>query len=135
MSTEGTGERSYAKKEYLQSQEYYEKGIALLEESRRLSVVRFQNPVYGRLYADLGDIYYFAAGDLERALNMYNKAEGRGGITPRMWITKKGYIYYTGEGVQGLAPFSDFLTIAGRAFFQQTQNLIFWQTGQKPLVL
>ncbi len=115
-----TGERSYAKKEYLQSQEYYEKGIALLNESRKLSVVRFQNPDYGKLYADLGDIYYFVAGDLERALDMYNKAEEEEYHSTDIDY-KKGYIYYT-EGKYKNA-LLDFYNAAGT--FSTNTNLIY----------
>ncbi|RKX93123.1 MAG: hypothetical protein DRP59_03765 [Spirochaetes bacterium] len=87
------GERSYAKKEYLQAQEYYEKGISYLNESRKLSVVQFRDSKYGKLYADLGDIYYFQGGDMKRALVMYNTAEKEEYHSDDVYY-KKGFIYY-----------------------------------------
>ncbi len=115
-----TGERAYAKKEYIHAQEYYTKGIALLEESRKLNVIHPGNPDYGRMYADLGDIYYFQSGDLDRALTMYETAEKEEYHATRLYY-KIGYIYYTKNNYK--KALLNFYNAAGN--FSTNTNLLF----------
>ncbi len=115
-----TGERYYAKKEYLHAQESYTKGIELLQESRKLSVVRPGKPDYGKMYADLGDIYYFISGDLDRALSMYETAE-KEEYHDTLVNYKKGFIYYTKEDYR--KALLDFYNAAGD--FSTNTNLLF----------
>jgi len=114
------GERSYAKQEYIHAQEYYNEGIALLEKSRELNLIHPQNPVYGKMYADQGDVYYFINGDLNRALKMYDTAEKESYYSPSVYYNK-GYIYYTKKNFK--KSLLNFYNAAGN--FSTNTNLLF----------
>ncbi len=89
-----TGERAYARKEYIHAQEYYNQGIDLLNNSRKLSIVPPVNADYGKMFADLGDIYYFQSGELDKALSMYETAQKEEDTNDTRLYYKIGYIYY-----------------------------------------
>ena len=79
-------------KEFLTAEERLVEGIRLYEDarSRRLLAVE---PEFGRLYADLGDIEFFKAGDLDAAVKNYRDAEANGWAPPEM-IYRIGYASY-----------------------------------------
>ncbi len=90
------GERFFIKREYLQAEEVYQAGIELLEKSRERNIIKGQGRDYGRLYADLGHIYYYISENPDIALDQYEKAEGEGFYSPEIYYNK-GYIRYRSE--------------------------------------
>ncbi|MCK5674775.1 MAG: hypothetical protein KAH95_15455, partial [Spirochaetales bacterium] len=90
------GERFYTKKEYLQAEEVYQEGIDLLEKSRERNILRGEGQDYGRLYADLGHIYYYISENPDIALSQYEKAEAEGFYSLEIYYNK-GYIKYRTE--------------------------------------
>lgn len=67
------GELFAEKREYLQAQEAYTRGINVFtEEHEKTGLEGDENT--GHLYADLGDIEYFIGGDMESALANYQTA-------------------------------------------------------------
>ncbi len=82
-------------KEFLSAEERLLEGIRLYEDAlaRRL-LGRKQE--FGRLYADLGDIEYFKAGDLDAAVDNYQEAERNGWAPPEIRY-RVGYAAYARE--------------------------------------
>jgi tetratricopeptide (TPR) repeat protein len=83
-------------REFFTAEEQLIKGINLYEDavSRRLVS---RSPQYGRLYAGLGDLTYFAKTgeneDMEAALRYYHRSEQHGWMTPDMQY-RMGSAYY-----------------------------------------
>ncbi len=67
------GELKYRKELYLDAENEYRQGIALYENSIKRNLIG-ASATGGKLYADLGDLYYNNM-DYLAALNMYDKAE------------------------------------------------------------
>ncbi|MDR2864706.1 MAG: tetratricopeptide repeat protein [Spirochaetaceae bacterium] len=79
--------------EFISAENALVKGVNLYEDavSRRLLT---RNPEYGRLYADLGDIEYFAkTGDMKKAEQYYLDSEANGWIPPEIEY-RLGAVYY-----------------------------------------
>ncbi len=74
----------------LPAQKYYQRAISEYENNRDLLGVL---PKYGKLYEDLGDIYYYNAGKYNDAFREYSKAEGTG-YRDNNLSYKIGFIYY-----------------------------------------
>lgn len=74
----------------LPAQKYYQRAISEYENNRDLLGVL---PKYGKLYEDLGDIYYYNAGKYNEAFREYSKAEGTGYRDSNLSY-KIGFIYY-----------------------------------------
>ena len=82
--------------EFFPAEEQLIRGISLYEDAmrRRLQTFLTPSPMYGRLFAGLGDLTYFSpAGDMEAALNFYRMAERHGWATPEM-LFRMGAAYY-----------------------------------------
>ncbi len=62
------------------------------EEGRRVRYIP-QNADLARLYAGLGDIEYYYGGDLDRALELYDRAADEGYVTDSGEY-KRGYVHY-----------------------------------------
>ena len=87
------GERFYIKQEYLQAEEVYQAGIDILTKSRERNIIKGTAEDFGRLYADLGHIYYYISENPNIALDQYEKAEREGFYSPEIYYNK-GYIRY-----------------------------------------
>lgn len=86
--------------EFLPAEEQLASGIRLYEDALARRVLA-RDPRYGRLYADLGDIQYFKAGDLEASLRYYEEA-GRNGWSPPEILYRMGFVDYS-RGQAGAA--------------------------------
>ena len=113
------GERFYKKREFLQAEEVYNKGIDLLTESRERNIIKGKSPVYGELYSDLGHIYYYISENPENALNLYETAESEGFSSPEIYYNKGNIRYRWGEYREALL---DFYNSAGS--FSVNTNLL-----------
>ena len=83
-------------REFIPAEEQLVKGINLYEDavSRRLIT---RSPKYGKLYAGMGDLEYFAkTGDMEAALRFYHRSEQNGWAPPEMQY-RMGSAYYQRE--------------------------------------
>jgi len=89
------GERQYAEEQYLQARSSYQQGIELYENARERKLIRKQED-FGRLYADLGDIHYYVAGEYDRALEYFTRAE-ENLYTTKALQYKKGYVNYRND--------------------------------------
>lgn len=67
------GEEYKDARNYIPAEETYAKGLELFERERENAGFKGTEDV-GRLYADMGDIYYFVAGDPDKALSNYVEA-------------------------------------------------------------
>jgi hypothetical protein len=92
-SYERLGLANYVRKEYITTVENYNKAIALYEDAlgRRLLAPADR---YGKLYADMGDVYYFVDGDLATAYSYYGRAVQNGYKTPDLSY-KLGFLEYS----------------------------------------
>lgn len=114
-----TGEALYRGGSYLDAEQSYRKAIALYEDAlaRRLLT---PTPSYGRMYAGLGDLFYYVSGELENAEILYEKAREHGYATPEL-AYRIGYIDYS------VGRFEDALLelhAAGDGYFDN-RNLMF----------
>jgi hypothetical protein len=99
------GERFYIKEEYLHAEEVYHIGIDLLEESRARDIIKGRGLVYGQLYADLGNIYYYISENPENAMTQYEAAENEGLYSPEIYYNKGNIRYRSGDFRQSLLEF------------------------------
>jgi tetratricopeptide (TPR) repeat protein len=86
------GERRYAEQQYLQARTAYQRGINLYENARQRKLLE-KRKEFGRLYADLGDLHYYRAGEYDQALGYFLTAE-ENLYTSRELKYKKGFVYY-----------------------------------------
>ncbi|MBN2051574.1 MAG: hypothetical protein JW760_14070 [Spirochaetales bacterium] len=113
------GERLYERAEYLDAEDYLIMARQHYENALRSRILS-PEPEYGRLYARLGDIYYYQDGDFDTADVLYNLAEGNFYTTPDIDF-KRGFIRYQREDFkEALLRFHD----AGEGF-STNENLIF----------
>ncbi|MDR0554589.1 MAG: tetratricopeptide repeat protein [Treponema sp.] len=75
-------ERQYAQllinsREFIPAERELIKGIDIYEDALERRLLS-RSPDYGRLYADLGDLEYFTAGDMTGALDFYRRSEQNG---------------------------------------------------------
>jgi len=87
-----SGELYYAQGEYIAAEKALRDGIGRYEDGLRKTLLK-KDPVLGRLYEKLGDIFYYKSGDPEEALSQYRKAEGSLVRNPDLFY-KKGFILY-----------------------------------------
>ena len=122
------GQWFYANSEYLSAEEEFQKASNLLEEAQRRKVLG-RDPMYGRVYHDWGNIYYYVDGDLDRARALFQKAESYGYDEPEIGY-QMGYIAYAeGDfreallrfvGIESLIPSNEnVLYAAGNALFKR----------------
>ncbi len=93
-----TGELSYETGEFLVAEKSFQKGIALYEESLRRKMLK-QAPEYGKLYSNLGDIYYYVSGEYDAAFEQYRAAERNLFSEPNLNY-KKAFIHYKNQKYQ-----------------------------------
>lgn len=88
-----SGESFYRRQEFLTAEQQFQKGIRLYEDAldRRLLGPA---STFGKLYANLGDVYYYISGSLDTALELYTEAQDNLYSTPSIRY-KKGFINYS----------------------------------------
>ncbi len=113
------GEILMEKEEFLSAEESFLKAVKLYEDGRSRKILG-QSREFGRIYANIGDIYYYRNNAYDTALQQYIKAEQNGYYSKEMNY-KKGFIYYDGEDFrEALMEF--FKTSEG---FSTNRNLMF----------
>ncbi len=116
------GERLYDQEKYLDAETYFLKAREHYEKALRMKLLS-PKPEYGRIYARLGDLYYYQDGDLDTARVLYNLAEDNRYSTPDLEF-KCGYIQYQKEDFKdALLRFYD----AGEGF--STDENLLYATG------
>lgn len=106
-------------KEFISAEEMLVEGIRLFEDAKSRRLLE-KAPQYGKLYAELGDIEYFKAGDLEAAVRNYREAEANGYAPPEQRY-RIGYAAYAREDWEGAVE-SFFKTSAE---FQLNRRILF----------
>jgi tetratricopeptide (TPR) repeat protein len=103
-------ENRYAKKDYLVSEQSLTKAIDFYVDARDRNILK-PSPVYGKLFSNLGDIYYYIENDLALAYDQFSLAEENGYTSPPLNY-KKGFILYDQADYAG--SLSEFTKAAGR---------------------
>lgn len=86
------GEYNYRKKEYITAEKELQGAIALAEQNQKMKLID-KDRMFGRPYADLGDLYYYIQGDLRAAALQYQTAIANLYTAPELSY-KIGYIQY-----------------------------------------
>jgi tetratricopeptide (TPR) repeat protein len=113
------GESHYRKEEYIQSEQSFQRGIKLYEDAKERDLLG-PKAMYGELYADLGDVYYYVGGNKETAYNLYEEAE-LNLFTSQELSYKKGFILYERGDYQD--SLLEFYKAAGD--FSKNKNLMY----------
>lgn len=92
------GEMYCGEKQYIQAQKAYISGVELFESNKDLNAY-IGNQDVGKLYADLGDIYYFKDGNADSAFENYKNAIENKNDIPSIRY-KMGYIQYNKKNYQ-----------------------------------
>jgi hypothetical protein len=90
-----SGELYARQRAFLEAEGEFKQGIERYEDGIRKTLIK-KDAVLGRLYQNLGDIYYYQSGDLEAAYAQYVKAEDSLIRDPVLYY-KKGFINYAQE--------------------------------------
>jgi tetratricopeptide (TPR) repeat protein len=115
------GEYYYRTKEYITAEKELQAAIRLVEQNQRMKLIG-QESIFGRPYADLGDLSYYIQGDLATAGTAYQAAIVNTYIGPELTY-KIGYIQYVGQD------FRDALTS-----FSSAEDASSYPSGIEPLV-
>jgi tetratricopeptide (TPR) repeat protein len=98
------GENLYDAGNYLDAQESFTEAIALYDQGRERRILG-PDPELARVYARLGDIFYYVGREYEQALVQFDRAEAAGYREPNHDY-KQGYVHYRENRVdQALAEF------------------------------
>jgi hypothetical protein len=99
------GEVEDARGQYIDGQKELTTAIAKVEENQANKLIP-AGSIFGRPYADLGDLNYYVIGDLDTARTLYQKAIENGYFDPSLDY-KIGFTLYAGKDYAGaLASFS-----------------------------
>ncbi len=113
------GQLYYNRGADIPAQEALTTGIRRYEEAKKAQLL-FPDPMFGRLYSTLGDIYYYKALDYKQALANYEQALSNKYSSPELHY-KVGYIYYrSGDYEKSL---NDFAAAAGS--ISTNRNLLY----------
>jgi Tfp pilus assembly protein PilF len=113
------GEADYEDGEYLSAEEYLLKAQERYEDALERRVLE-PEPMFGRIYRNLGNLYYYIAAEFDRAFDMFTRAEESGYRSPELNY-KKGYIHYNRQEYRdALAQF--YLAADG---YSVNENLLF----------
>ncbi len=113
------GESHYRKQEYIRAEQSFQKGIKLYEDATERNLLG-PKEMFGELYADLGDVYYYIGGNKETAYNLYEKAEMNLFTSPELNY-KKGFVLYERGDYQ--SSLLEFYNAAG--VFSKNKNLMY----------
>ncbi len=86
------GEYNYGIKEYLTAETYLRKAVSLVEQYQKMKLIPADS-LFGRPYADLGDLYYYIQGDMNASFAQYQSAVENLYTSPELQY-KIGYIQY-----------------------------------------
>lgn len=92
LSHNRVGELLYEQGHFLDAEEEYSVAIQLYEESLNLRRLE-RSAEFGKIYVNLGDIYYHVASDYPTAMRLFTDGEENGYMAPAVRY-KKGYIHY-----------------------------------------
>ena len=99
------GEYDTRIKEYITAEKELQTAIRLVEQNQRMNLIG-RDSIFGRPYADLGDLSYYIQGDLVAAGTAYQTAIANTYTSPELTY-KIGYIQYVGQDFKdALASFS-----------------------------
>ncbi|MDR1626709.1 MAG: hypothetical protein LBT33_09220 [Spirochaetia bacterium] len=114
-----SGELHARQKSFLEAEGAFKQGIERYEDGIKKTLIK-KDAVLGRLYQQLGDIYYYQSGDLEAAYAQFVKAEDSLVRDPGLYY-KKGFISYTQENyADALREF-----VRTEESFPSSRNLLF----------
>ncbi|MFW5689255.1 MAG: periplasmic flagellar collar protein FlcA [Spirochaetota bacterium] len=88
------GETEYAGGEFLDAQEEFSRAIELYEQGRERRILG-PDAELARVYARLGDIFYYVGREYELALAQFDEAEANGYREPDLDY-KQGFVHYRG---------------------------------------
>jgi hypothetical protein len=97
------GELKYRKEQFLDAENEFRQGVALYENSIIRNLIG-ASETGGKLYADLGELYYRNK-DFMAALNMYDKAEDNRYLTPEIEYHRGYSSYITSDYERALLEF------------------------------
>ncbi len=89
------GEAAFRDKEYLEAEDKYLAAKKTFEAARTRGMLK-DSPLFGQIYSNLGDIYYYVSGNYPAAMNNYVTARDTGYSPPELHF-KMGYIDYRNE--------------------------------------
>ena len=100
------GEYNYGIKEYITAETSLRKAISLVEQYQKMKLIP-RDTIYGRPYADLGDLYYYIQGDMSASSTQYQNAVANLYTSPELRY-KIGYIQYKeGDYKAALSTFTE----------------------------
>lgn len=86
------GESLISQKEDLQAQQQFQRGIALYEDALKRKLLEKKGE-FGRLYADMGDLRFFTAADVQGALAYYRQSIANGWAPPEIKYRTGAVLY------------------------------------------
>ncbi|GHU29910.1 hypothetical protein FACS1894172_02030 [Spirochaetia bacterium] len=86
------GEALIRNRNFLDAEEELKEGVKLYEDAMAKKLFD-RSPEFGRLYADLGDIAYFHAGNMDEAIKRYSDSKDNGWAPPEIQY-RIGSAYY-----------------------------------------
>ncbi|MCA1754347.1 MAG: hypothetical protein LC641_06560, partial [Spirochaeta sp.] len=113
------GRYHYERNDYLLAEQHFRDGISHYEQARSIGFIEPEER-FGSLYAGLGDIHYYIAGELDAALRRFREAESAGYRT-REVSYKKGFVHYNRERFE--QALDEFMNAAGS--FSADPNLLY----------
>jgi len=113
------GEADYEDGQYLTAEEYFLKARDQYEDALARRILEPES-MFGRIYRNLGNLYYYIAAEFDSAFAMFSTAQENGYKSPEMHY-KKGYIHYNREDFRdALAEFH-----LAADLFSLNENLLF----------
>ncbi|WP_321990866.1 periplasmic flagellar collar protein FlcA [Marispirochaeta aestuarii] len=113
------GEADYEDGQYLTAEEYFLKARDQYEDALERRILEPES-MFGRIYRNLGNLYYYIAAEFDSAFDMFSAAQENGYKSPEMHY-KKGYIHYNREDYRdSLAQFH-----LAADLFSLNENLLF----------
>jgi len=86
------GESLISQKEDFLAQQQFQRGISLYEDALKRKLLEKKDE-YGRLYADMGDLRFFTAGDVRGALEYYQQSIANGWDPPEIKYRTGAVLY------------------------------------------
>ncbi|WP_319559550.1 periplasmic flagellar collar protein FlcA [Marispirochaeta sp.] len=113
------GEADYEDGQYLTAEEYFLKAKEQYEDALDRRILEPES-MFGRIYRNLGNLYYYIAAEFDSAFAMFSAAQDNGYKSPEMHY-KKGYIHYNRSDLRdALAEFH-----LAADLFSLNENLLF----------
>lgn len=116
-----SGEYWYERDEVLRARGEFERARRVYEDAVEARILQ-PDATLGRVYEGLGDVEYYHANDLERALPYYQRAAATGHITDDLRF-KTGFIHYENGDFDAAA--EQFFSVGTRAPLEGNRNLLY----------